>query len=126
MATFDLLKLWAKESEDDKDHYPLLCHMMDAVAVADQIWHDCLHQSAKRFVASELQFRENEFEAGKWLSFFVGLHDFGKATPDFQGESEKTKIELDKFFFNFNRKPRHITGRHCMPSSRLFLKRPFP
>lgn len=110
MATFDLLNLWAKKSDDDKDHYPLLCHMMDAAAVADQIWQNCLHQSAKRFVASELQLSDNEFEAGKWLSFFVGLHDFGKATPDFQGESEKIKGELEKSFFKFNRKPMTYHG----------------
>ena len=116
METFDVLKLWAKKSEDDKDHYPLLCHMLDTIAVADQIWHDCLHQSAKHFVAVELQLGENETDAGKWLSFFVGLHDFGKATPDFQGESEKTKIELDKLGFIFNRKSEtyHGTATACL------------
>ena len=94
MEIFDILNLWAKKSEDDKVHYPLLYHMLDTTAVTNQLWENCFHQSAKHFIASELQLSDNEHEAREWLSFFVGLHDFGKATPDFQGESENAKSEL--------------------------------
>lgn len=110
METFDILNLWAKKSDDEKVHYPLLYHILDTAAVTNQIWQNCLHQSAKHFVTGELKLGNNENEAGKWLSFFVGLHDFGKATPDFQGESEKIKGELEKSFFKFNRKPMTYHG----------------
>ena len=126
MDTFDLLNLWAKKSDDDKVHYPLLYHMLDTAAVSDQIWQNCLHQSAKHFVASELHLSDHEQEAGKWLAFFVCLHDFGKATPDFQGESENNKIELDKSGFIFNPKPEtyHGTATACLLPD--FLKGAIP
>ena len=116
LETFDVLKLWAKKSDDEKDYYPLLCHMLDTTAVADQIWQNCLHHSAKHFIASELQLSDDEQEARAWFSFFVGLHDFGKATPDFQGESENTKIALDKLGFIFNLKlaTYHGTATACL------------
>ncbi len=39
--------------------------------------------------------------AGRWLSFFSGLHDIGKASPDFQGKSAKVKQALAGKAFHF-------------------------
>ena len=69
METFDIINLWANKSDDDKDHYSLLYHMLDIVAVTNQLWKNCLHQGAKHFMAGELNLSNNEYEAGKWLAF---------------------------------------------------------
>ena len=117
METFDIIYLWAKKSDDDKDHYSLLYHMLDTMAVTNQLWKNCLHRGAKHFIAGELNLSNNEYEASKWLVFFVSLHDFGKATPDFQGEGENIKSKLESANFKFNRKhvTYHGTATTCLP-----------
>ena len=99
METQNVLDFWAKKSEDNEDRYPLLCHMLDTVAVCREMWVKCLQESAKRFIASELKL--TDADVLKWISFWVGLHDIGKATPDFQGNSEIVKLKLTQAGFPF-------------------------
>jgi CRISPR-associated endonuclease/helicase Cas3 len=77
-----VLSFWAKKSEDDKEHYPLLYHMLDTFGVCYEIWERCLHVSARRSIANAIGFPE--LGAARWVSLWVGLHDIGKASPDFQ------------------------------------------
>lgn len=101
MKTLDVLRFWAKKSDDNTKHYPLLYHMLDAAAVCREIWEGCLHESARQSIASGLQFSDTD--TVKLVSFWVGLHDIGKASPDFQGNSEAVKLKLGDAGFKFGR-----------------------
>jgi len=116
MATQNVLCFWAKKSEDNAYHYPLLYHMLDAFAVCREIWEKCLHESARQSIACRLQLSEMDADAAKWVSFWVGLHDIGKATPDFQGNSDSLKQELARAGFTFNSRPQtyHGTATACI------------
>jgi len=103
METQVALNIWAKKSEENDQHYPLLCHMLDATAVCLGIWEKCLHHGARQSIASALQLTESD--ASQWISLWVGLHDIGKASPDFQGKSETAKEKLKQAGFKFNRRP---------------------
>jgi len=112
MGTQNVLDFWAKKSEDNT-HYPLLYHMMDAAAVCQKIWEECLHESARRFIAGELQLSDTD--AVRWISFWVGLHDIGKATPDFQGSSESARQKLTGLLLEPHRqKAYHGTATACI------------
>lgn len=103
MFTDELLHFWAKRKADgatDVVHYPLLYHMLDTEAVCQEIWDNCLQASAQRFVARELALSESE--ARVWISFWAGLHDIGKASPDFQGQSDQAKRQLNELGFSFD------------------------
>ncbi len=111
----EALIFWAKKSEDENNqHYPLLYHTLDASEVCRVIWERCLHHSARHYVADVLQLTEPD--ASRWVSFWVGLHDIGKASPDFQGNSQVKMHELMKKGFTFNRKPEtyHGTATACI------------
>ena len=114
MAAQNVLDFWAKKSEDNTYHYPLLYHMLDAFAVCREIWERCLHESARRSIAGGLQLSDTD--AARWISFCAGLHDIGKASPDFQGNSEAAKQKLTYAGFTFNRKPDtyHGTATACI------------
>ena len=114
MGTQNVLDFWAKKSENNKYHYPLLFHMLDAAAVCREIWEKCLHESARRSIAGGLQLSDTD--AARWISFCAGLHDIGKASPDFQGNSEAAKQKLSYAGFTFNRKPDtyHGTATACI------------
>lgn len=80
--------LWGKTSRS-KDPatghvlvHPLLCHMLDVAAVAMALWEEVVSASARRELAHD--WRLGEVAAGRWLAFWAGLHDLGKASPAFQ------------------------------------------
>lgn len=111
----EVLSFWAKKSEENEQHYyPLLYHMLDTTAVCREIWEKCLLQSARQFIAHELQLSDDS--AARWIAFWVGLHDIGKASPDFQGKSPAVQHELEQAGFKFNRKPDtyHGTASACI------------
>ncbi len=95
----NILKLWAKKSDDSPDRYPLLFHMLDTAAVCEEIWGKCLQKSAQQFMAKELVVSLES--ARQWVSFLVGLHDIGKASPCFQSKSDTAKQELKQLGFDF-------------------------
>ncbi len=81
-------ELWAKSPRglhlppDAPQFHPLLCHLIDAAMVALQMWRRVLSAALKTRLTERLGCRSQE-EAGRWIAFFVGLHDLGKATPNF-------------------------------------------
>lgn len=77
-----LLQIWGKRDRETDAFYPLIFHMIDTAIVANQMWHHCLHTASKDFICTELQL--NSDKACKLISLWIGLHDIGKATPDFQ------------------------------------------
>ena len=79
MMDANILKLWAKKSDNSADRYPLLFHMLDTAAVCEEIWGKCLQKSAQQFMAKELAVSSES--ARQWVSFLAGSHDIGKASP---------------------------------------------
>ncbi len=100
MNAENLQLFWAKKSEDSPEHYPLLCHMLDVAVVCGEIWEGCLHSSARQFMSGQLALPESD--AGQWLSFWAGLHDIGKASPDFQRRSAGIRQKLEELDFRFD------------------------
>jgi len=94
-----LLLFWAKRSEAPEIHYPLLSHMLDVAAVAQEMWDGTLHPEARQFFAKQLGLSEHE--TGLTLSFWAGLHDLGKASPGFQIKSETARQRLEARGFVF-------------------------
>lgn len=89
-----LLIFWAKtpQSKEDQQKYsknayhPLLCHLLDVAAVAQQMWAEVLSVAARRHIARSFNLPDNEtgfLQAGKLVSWIAGLHDLGKASPPF-------------------------------------------
>jgi len=110
----EALIFWAKKSEMNLAHYPLLYHMLDTYAVCGQIWQTCLHGCAREWISAQLHLPEKE--AGQWIAFWSGLHDIGKASPDFQSNSEVAKNKLEKLSYKFNTKSAtyHGTATACI------------
>ncbi|MBM4285877.1 MAG: CRISPR-associated helicase Cas3' [Deltaproteobacteria bacterium] len=91
--------LWAKrrnrfseEVDTDASYHPLLFHLIDVAAVVELLWQEVLKRHFKEQVSQGLGL--DAAVAGTWLAFFAGLHDFGKATPVFQGKWEEARERL--------------------------------
>jgi len=94
-----VLNIWAKKDEENRFHYPLLYHMLDTVAVCREIWNSSLQDATKVWISNQLNLDEEI--ACRQISFWVGLHDIGKAMPDFQERSQVVKKELETAGFKF-------------------------
>jgi CRISPR-associated endonuclease/helicase Cas3 len=91
------LLLWAKlgKTEDGQHRYhPLLCHLLDAAAVAEQLWLRGLTPRIHRLLADGLGLSPDAAE--RWLVVLTALHDLGKATPVFQFRLPKPRGDLEK------------------------------
>ncbi|MGH7960627.1 MAG: CRISPR-associated endonuclease Cas3'', partial [Candidatus Binatia bacterium] len=81
----DPLYLWAKKAKkDDTDllaFHPLLCHLLDVGAAAEQLWATCLPESTKAWLARQLGLEVES--AGRWAKFLAAAHDLGKASRVF-------------------------------------------
>ena len=84
---------WAKtdRSRDDNGQlidpewtYPLWAHLMDVTNAAYVLWSRFLPRTVKRKLSGGIGMSDGEEEAGRFLSFWIGLHDLGKAIPSFQ------------------------------------------
>jgi CRISPR-associated endonuclease/helicase Cas3 len=91
---------WAKTlPEDDekrseaKNTHPLWAHLLDVAGVAEVLWNDYLPASLRREMTHGAG-APSEQAAGRFLSFWIGLHDVGKALPFFQALHEPTQARL--------------------------------
>lgn len=62
--------------------HPLICHMIDVAMVALRLWQYLLPPIVKNQMQASLGLDQEE-HAGRWIAFFAGLHDIGKASPGF-------------------------------------------
>lgn len=81
--------LWAKirkslQSSEEPYFHPLLFHLMDVAAVTECLWQSVMQRGLRKEISANLGLKEEQ--AGKWLAFWAGLHDLGKASPAFQGK----------------------------------------
>lgn len=91
--------LWAKTTEETLDWHPLICHMIDTGQVASILWGDCLAPATRQYFASRLGLDESR--AGALISFWVSLHDLGKAGPGFQRKHAPAIPALENAGFAF-------------------------
>ncbi len=87
MATFGGTEatwaLWAKwNGGEPPTYHPLLCHMLDVAQVARALWREVIPGSGRRWLSDALGVGEES--SGRWVAFWAGLHDIGKASPAFQ------------------------------------------
>ena len=95
-----ILKLWGKaDPESPETYHPLLYHMLDVVAVVQNIWEKVLGRRIKKGVVSKISGAEPE----KWIFFIAALHDIGKACPSFQRKVSFHKLTLEAEGYKFPR-----------------------
>lgn len=92
-----LLSLWAKTKKalqnfEGPHFHPLLFHLMDVAAVAECLWKDVLERQIRKEISTSIGLKAEQ--AGKWLAFWAGLHDLGKASPAFQGKWQEGRDRL--------------------------------
>ncbi|MCU0514136.1 MAG: CRISPR-associated helicase Cas3' [Anaerolineae bacterium] len=74
--------LWAKYDRQSEFYHRLEYHLLDVAAVAWQMWERALSPAWRHRVATLLGL---DHEAARCLiALLAGLHDIGKATPEFQ------------------------------------------
>jgi CRISPR-associated endonuclease/helicase Cas3 len=82
--------LWAKKARandpDPAAFHPLICHLLDVGAVAEQMWLHCLPPSGRNWFARQLGLEEEQ--AARWAIVLAALHDWGKAAPAFQAREQ--------------------------------------
>lgn len=91
------LTFWAKLGRgpiQPKPFHPLLCHMVDVARVTLQLWRDVLAPATRRSVVSALGVGEED--AARWVAFWAGLHDIGKASPVFQLQDNDARARITK------------------------------
>ncbi len=74
--------LWAKYNRKTQSYHRLLYHLLDVAAVAWVMWEDILTYQQRAWISDHLQ--AQDLDAKRIIAFLVGLHDIGKATPNFQ------------------------------------------
>lgn len=98
-------RLWAKIGRGRDASYEtrhcLLWHMIDVAKVAHHVWCDVLKPSVRSHVSGA--FCAEPTVAGRWLAFWAGAHDIGKASPGFQvrDQSGEAKRQLSAVGFDF-------------------------
>lgn len=94
-ATQQLLIFWAKIGHgptQPKPFHPLLCHMVDAGQVAHSLWNHVLSPATRGSIVETLGVSDET--AARWVSFWAGLHDLGKASPSFQLEDSAARSRI--------------------------------
>lgn len=98
-ATMLYASIWAKTSrgvelnEGEPPWHPLIAHMIDVAWVARRIWQYLLPAAVRQHVTTAMGLTSVD-QAGSWIAFFAGLHDLGKASPDFELRAAPTLERL--------------------------------
>ncbi|WP_457653172.1 CRISPR-associated helicase Cas3' [Rhodocaloribacter sp.] len=93
---------WAKTDRDNPDSdwtRPLWAHLIDVAHTALHLWGSFLPHQLKQKIARDLGLPVKE--AGCLLSFWIGLHDIGKAIPTFQALHEPSRKKLESAGLRF-------------------------
>lgn len=93
------LMLWGKTSKSSDKLHPALFHMLDAGEVATELWKSALPESFKQDMADKLSLDSES--AGRLISWWVSLHDLGKASPSFQTQYQPAEAILTEIGFTF-------------------------
>lgn len=104
------LCFWAKTIKENGLWHNLLWHLIDAGMVTRTLWDRSLSDDFKQEIANTLSL--NLLETRNLLSFWVSLHDIGKAGPAFQRKWEPGKQRIKHAGYNFPPSPEIISGYH--------------
>lgn len=80
--------IWAKTARGatlksaEANWHPLICHMIDVAMVAVRLWQYLLPPVLKDKMRRSLGVAST-WDTGRWIAYFAGLHDLGKANPGF-------------------------------------------
>lgn len=88
---FDL-GLWAKERGLNGGRYPSVCHAVDSVAAALEIWDTVLSGGVRKRISVGMGVSESR--ARSLTAFWAGCHDVGKLVRHFQ---EQVPTELSRY-----------------------------
>jgi CRISPR-associated endonuclease Cas3-HD len=92
--------LWAKaDRKDPSKIHRLVYHLLDVGQVTLWLWNRAIDPESKRQFCKWLNCDEET--AGQTLAFLIGLHDLGKASPDFQIKVISIAQEVSKAGFTF-------------------------
>lgn len=99
--------LWGKSSGDNNEKWlPVWLHLRDSYQVAGWLWDNVIPLKHKKMIAEDQNLLEKESKA--LLMLLAGLHDIGKATPDFSGREKVVKTtsalkkRLDEHQFSYS------------------------
>jgi len=116
-----LYQLWGKYSpKDNSNYHPLIYHMLDASAVALEMWNECLSDSFKEDLTST--FGMSNLYAGHLLSFWIGLHDIGKAGPEFQRKNPERVLTLSNIGLSFPSRAIEPEGFHATATTQILRR----
>lgn len=105
-ATAPGLTFWGKARplpEFSTTAHPLACHMIDVAVVSEQLLDRVLPAGTRRRFL--LSWGCDVDLARSWVPLIIALHDFGKATPDFQAKSRDVANLLRQLGFDVNAPP---------------------
>lgn len=90
-----ILLIWGKSDRDDPSRYhPLLFHMLDVANVAHILWDRCLSPHLRHQISNEMNL--DDASCLHFISFLAGLHDIGKAAPQFQKQHSELAQRLEE------------------------------
>lgn len=87
MTEHQLLQIWGKTAKETGARRPLLFHMLDAANVARAMWETVLQRAGRQYYADAFGFVDDPVTPGNLVAFWAGLHDVGKAFPQFQEQN---------------------------------------
>ncbi|MBD3226732.1 MAG: CRISPR-associated helicase Cas3' [Candidatus Lokiarchaeota archaeon] len=96
----ELKYIWGKAKKNSNGkrkilYHPLICHLTDVAAVAEIFWKKIFSEYLKSHLNDALF---NDIQLTKrFLIFFSGIHDLGKATPIFQSKITELANRISKF-----------------------------
>lgn len=73
--------VWGKSRDSDNAMLPLYVHMADSAAMASLLWERWLPASVTRTIAHA--FGDDPDQARVFVTWMAGVHDLGKASPEF-------------------------------------------
>jgi CRISPR-associated endonuclease/helicase Cas3 len=83
-----MLRVWGKTAKERGARRPLLFHMLDTANVAWAMWENVLERDGREYYASAVGSADEPAIARNLISFWAGLHDVGKAFPQFQQQNK--------------------------------------
>lgn len=114
-SSFISFLLWAKTNQEDNNWHPLIWHLIDSGMVAGILWEKYLSSSFKQEFCN--LFKLPDHDATNLLSFWISLHDIGKAGPAFQKKSKNRLSFLEKVGFKFPKTLGKEQGYHGLAST---------